>query len=203
MSNHLNLAQKALLGVALSMSFGINQAHADAVTKKSLIDWVVNASGHNVEYTTAVKIVSNVIGQAMQQKVDPVLLLSLIKNESGFKTSAASNYGARGLMQVVPRWHREKIAGRSINNIATNIEVGTMVLSDCIDKYSSAIKRALQCYSGNASNYTSKIRETYFEIKKYDTLYRFRNELPHTVNSSFHKPRGFKTESLDVLIATL
>ena len=48
------------------------------------------------------KVIDLTIQEALRQKVDPLLVLALVQNESNFRTGATSGAGARGLMQVMP-----------------------------------------------------------------------------------------------------
>jgi soluble lytic murein transglycosylase-like protein len=48
------------------------------------------------------RVVDLAIKEAMRQNADPLLVLAVIKQESGFKTNATSGVGARGLMQIMP-----------------------------------------------------------------------------------------------------
>ena len=192
---------KFLWLIVLFFTFDTTNANASSyITKASMINWITNESGHKVDIKTATTIVSHIVKQSKLQKIDPFLILSLIKNESGFKTNAISNYGAMGLMQVVPRWHGDKIAGRAITGVAVNIEVGSKILDDCLNQSNGFIRKALYCYSGGAKKYTDKLQATYSDIKKHDTKYRFKNDLPITLSGSFLKPRNFKTDD-DLVLA--
>ena len=172
---------KFLWLIVLFFTFSTTNAIASSyITKASMINWITNESGHKVDIKTATTIVSHIVKQSKLQKIDPFLILSLIKNESGFKTNAISNYGAMGLMQVVPRWHNDKIAGRSVTNVATNIEVGVTILTQCIDKSNGKIRKALHCYSGGSRGYAEKLQLTYADIRKHDVQYRFKNDYPVT-----------------------
>src|SRR5690606_2210584 len=58
--------------------------------------------------------------------LQPELLIAIMNKESTFRPKVQSRYGAQGLMQVVRRWHREKLeAGESLFDPAVNIRVGT------------------------------------------------------------------------------
>lgn len=155
--------------------------------EKSMISWILNESKHNVNETMARTIVRNIMIQSKRTKLDPFLLLSLIKNESGFRKNVRSSQGALGLMQVIPKWHKDKISGRSITAIDVNIEVGSTILRDCIDSRKN-IDLALRCYSGGARNYTRKLNKTYNEIRTHAILFKFKNELPIVVTGNFNKP---------------
>ncbi len=131
-----------------------------------------------------VRMVNAVFKEATRHSLDPFLLVSLVGIESRYQARAASKAGARGLMQVIPRWHRDKIKGRDIMNIETNIEVGSQILADCLDNNNGNLKKASRCYSGNAKNYVVKLKDGHNAAKKADVLYRFENELPLAVDTS-------------------
>jgi soluble lytic murein transglycosylase-like protein len=83
--------------------------------------------------------------------VDPLLLLAVIAVESRFDPAARSGYGARGLMQVVPRFHREKLVEHggepALLDPRVNVLVGTEILRDALRK-SGSLHAGLQRYAG-------------------------------------------------------
>ena len=66
--------------------------------------------------------------------LDPLLVLAVISVESRFDPAARSGYGATGLMQVVPRFHREKLAehggDKALLDPRVNVQVGTQILKE-------------------------------------------------------------------------
>ncbi|NMF88412.1 transglycosylase SLT domain-containing protein [Aromatoleum petrolei] len=96
--------------------------------------------------------------------IDPLLIVAVMAIESSFNPFAESNMGAQGLMQVIPRFHLDKI-GRNAGEDALfdptlNIRVGTMVLVEGMQRFGS-LQGALQYYGGalrdpNAS-YANKV----------------------------------------------
>jgi Transglycosylase SLT domain len=84
-------------------------------------------------------------------QLDPLLILAVIAVESRFNPIAESDYGARGLMQVVPRFHLEKLAGHggeaTLLEPHTNILVGTRILDEYIQRTGS-LEAGLQLYAG-------------------------------------------------------
>ena len=48
------------------------------------------------------RVVDLAIQEAIRQNADPLLVLAVINQESGFRTHATSSCGARGLMQIMP-----------------------------------------------------------------------------------------------------
>jgi soluble lytic murein transglycosylase-like protein len=84
-------------------------------------------------------------------QLDPLLILAVIAIESRFNPIAESDYGARGLMQVVPRFHLEKLTGHggeaTLLEPHTNILVGTRILDEYIQRAGS-LEAGLQLYNG-------------------------------------------------------
>jgi soluble lytic murein transglycosylase-like protein len=88
-------------------------------------------------------------GQLTQ--LDPLLILAVIAIESRFNPIAESDYGARGLMQVVPRFHLEKLAlhggTETVLEPHTNVLVGAQILDEYIERAGS-LEAGLQLYNG-------------------------------------------------------
>lgn len=85
--------------------------------------------------------------------VDPLLLVAVMAIESRFNPFAESPMGAQGLMQVIPKWHPDKIDVKSDKSAMfdpdTNIRVGALVLKEYIQSTGS-VERALQQYNGSS-----------------------------------------------------
>lgn len=160
-------------------------------TKAAVTRMISKETKDKVTAQDIIRIVSAVFKEANRHKLDPFLLVSLIGIESGYRPWAVNKSGARGLTQVIPRYHRDKIRGRDIMNIETNIEVGTQVLVDCLQRNNGVLKKASRCYSGSARDYVTKLKDGYKTTKIADIVYRFENELPLVVNSNFETPNEF------------
>lgn len=141
--------------------------------------WVKKNATKPITMETARNIVDTTVNIADQYGFDPIMLLAIMKVESGFRPKVKNTYGAMGLMQVVPRFHKDKIGKANILNIKTNIKVGAQVLSDCFDRNNLFLERAVQCYNGGASaKYIKKLRVAYASIARHDVKMRFAKELP-------------------------
>jgi hypothetical protein len=83
--------------------------------------------------------------------VDPLLILAVISIESRFNPIAESAVGARGLMQVIPRFHAAKLADHggadAVLEPDINIRVGAQVLKEYIQSTGS-VNAGLQLYAG-------------------------------------------------------
>lgn len=95
--------------------------------------------------------------------VDPLLLVAVMAIEFRFNPFAESPMGAQGLMQVIPKWHPDKVDVKSdraaLFDPETNIRVGALVLKEYI-QFTGSIERALQQYNGSsdpATPYANKV----------------------------------------------
>lgn len=152
----------------------------------------ISSVNKNIATEEAQTIAWHVFEQAKRHKIDPLLVLSIIKSESTFYKNAKSHMGARGLMQVMPRWHRDKIKGRNILDISVNIEVGVTIINDCLKNHSDNVRRALRCYlGGDSSKYIQKISTTHRELHRALLLDMFEKERNVHYLASFDKPRQY------------
>ena len=120
------------------------------------------------------KISSSAIKWGEYFKLDPVLILAVAKHESTFDKKAKSKMGAIGLMQVMPRWHRDKMmtaqeifGTNELHKVEPNIYVGAKILRDCKDRFKH-IRIALKCYNGSlgsSTKYDSVVLDNKKEIE--------------------------------------
>ena len=105
---------------------------------------------------------SHAAGQ--QLGLDPLLIIAVIAVESRFNPIAESVAGAKGLMQVIPKYHPEKLkefgGEQAVFDPQTNIFVGAQILKEYLRRTGS-ISSALQLYAGAANDledaYSSKV----------------------------------------------
>jgi soluble lytic murein transglycosylase len=82
-------------------------------------------------------------------KVDPFLVASLIRQESGFNERARSPAGAQGLMQLMPATARtmERGSQRRLMDPKTNIRLGVRYFHGLIDRFGGDAELALAGYN--------------------------------------------------------
>lgn len=88
--------------------------------------------------------------EATRAALDPWLVLSLIKIESGFGRYATSQVGAQGYMQIMPFW--KKSIGQqkqSLYDPAVNIRYGCTILRHYLTRERGDVTRALARYNGS------------------------------------------------------
>jgi len=83
--------------------------------------------------------------------MDPLLILAVMAVESRFNPIAESVMGAKGLMQVIPKFHQDKLEEHggedSVLDPMTNILVGTRILKDAVRR-GGGLMPGLQLYAG-------------------------------------------------------
>lgn len=123
------------------------------------------SSKYNINLSLATNIVNVSYNEAKNHNVDPLIVLSIIATESSFNPRAYNKSGATGLMQVIPRWHQDKIqkvgAQGQLYSINHNVKIGVMVLREYLNKYNGNLTLALQQYNGSlhdkSRRYTNKV----------------------------------------------
>lgn len=119
----------------------------------------------SLEVTTGIVAKAYAIGQEL--KLDPMLILAVISVESRFNPIAESTMGAKGLMQVIPRYHPDKFDPLGGEKMAfepeTNIMVGAKILKDYM-RFTGDLGDALQMYVGattteNENGYSGKVMQ--------------------------------------------
>ena len=99
-----------------------------------------------------------------QHSVDPLLILAVMAIESRYNPVAESSMGARGLMQVIPKYHLEKLIDHggepALLEPAVNIVVGAQILREYQRRFRDT-ETALQMYAGAlddvSTQYASKV----------------------------------------------
>lgn len=110
---------------------------------------------------------------AQKYKVDPLLVLSLIKQESGFQDEAISHAGAVGLMQLMPFTAiavQPKVYQSNVNDIQKNLELGIEHFANEIKMAKGNIPVALAAYNagaGRARGWWSDSQKTKSNIPEF------------------------------------
>ena len=79
-------------------------------------------------------------------RLDPDLVNSVIRAESGFNTRAVSPKGAQGLMQLMPQTASE-LGVRNAFDPRANVEGGTRYLRELLERYDFDLIKALAAYN--------------------------------------------------------
>ena len=103
-----------------------------------------------------------------QHRVDPLLILAVMAIESRYNPVAESVMGARGLMQVIPKYHPEKLephgGAQALLEPEVNIQVGAQILREYQRRLGDT-EAALQMYAGAFADPTSQYANKVFAEK--------------------------------------
>src|SRR5438445_3149140 len=120
------------------------------------------------KYRIAPDVTEQFVGAAYdagrQVGLDPLLILAVMAVESRFNPVAESLVGAKGLMQVIPRHHLDKLlehgGEEAVLDPMINIPVGARILKEYIRRTGS-VEAGLQFYNGSladpSSQYAQKV----------------------------------------------
>lgn len=103
--------------------------------------------------------VSSAYRAGLEFSVDPLLILAVMAVESRYNPVAESPVGAKGLMQIVPRWHQEKLLEHggeyALLDPEVNIQVGTQILREYLSR-AGQMQAGLQMYNGALDEPTAR-----------------------------------------------
>lgn len=109
---------------------------------------------------TAVRKYVNLAWEEAERRegLAPELLIAIMQKESALRPKVQSRSGAQGLMQVIPRWHRDKLQpSESLFDPEVNVRVGADVLEEYLEQADGNLSKALRKYSGNTPGYANMI----------------------------------------------
>lgn len=122
------------------------------------------AKRYRIANSAAARFVSIAYRAGEQHSVDPLLILAVMAVESRYNPVAESVMGAKGLMQVIPKFHLDKLMDHggehAVLEPEVNIEVGAQILREYTRRFGDQ-EFALQMYAGAVdepgSQYANKV----------------------------------------------
>jgi soluble lytic murein transglycosylase-like protein len=131
---------------------GSIQPQADAALQREqsmLTEFI--AKRYRVSDAAVASYVAAAYRAGEQYSVDPILILAVMAVESRYNPVAESTLGAKGLMQIMPKYHLEKVMDRggeeALLEPEVNIEIGTQILREYQRRFRDT-ETALQMYGG-------------------------------------------------------
>lgn len=108
--------------------------------------------------------------------LDPIILLSLIRQESVFNPQARSPVGARGLMQLMPKTAKRfrRVGDKQLVNPTINIDIGTKYFKNLMKRYDGNLVYVLAAYNAGESR-VERWKLNYFDheetiLKNIETI---------------------------------
>jgi soluble lytic murein transglycosylase-like protein len=103
-----------------------------------------------------------------KHSIDPLLILAVMAVESRYNPVAESVMGARGLMQVIAKYHPEKVSPHggelALLEPEVNIHIGAQILREYLRRFGD-IETALQVYAGAFDEPTAQYATKVFAEK--------------------------------------
>ena len=117
-----------------------------------------------------IDLLDHIQGLCADYDIPVELALAVIETESSYESDAVSPVGAKGLMQIIPEYHEDRMNRLNCTNPFDpyqNIAVGMNFLSELIEKYDGNFHKALTAY-----NYGQKgANDKFFGQGTYQTEY--------------------------------
>ncbi|WP_245592043.1 lytic transglycosylase domain-containing protein [Clostridiisalibacter paucivorans] len=118
---------------------------------------------------------------AYKYSIDPLLVASIIKTESGYDKDALSSKGAMGLMQILPstgKWAAENLKLENFNeeklyNPETNIMIGCWYINNLNNQFDDELRLVLAAYNGGSGNVSKWLKN-----EKYSNDGKELNKIP-------------------------
>jgi soluble lytic murein transglycosylase-like protein len=125
--------------------------------ERAVADYI--ARRYRVAEAASTAYVSSAYRSGLEHSVDPLLILAVMAVESRYNPVAESPVGARGLMQIIPRWHQEKLLEHggeyALLDPEVNIQVGAQILREYMGR-AGEMEAALQMYNGALDEPTAR-----------------------------------------------
>jgi soluble lytic murein transglycosylase-like protein len=116
------------------------------------------AKRYRVSIDATVSAIQNAFAAGRRVSLDPLLILAVIGVESSFNPFAQSVAGAKGLMQIIPKYHTRLLARsggeEAILEPGVNIHAGAKILKDYIARTGDLVA-GLQLYNGAPADGTA------------------------------------------------
>jgi len=90
----------------------------------------------------------------IDDSIDPIIILSLIRQESAFNPKAISRVGARGLMQIMPstaKTIKKRVTRSQLKNPQLNLKIGIKYFKKLLSKYKGNLIYTLAAYNAGES----------------------------------------------------
>lgn len=123
---------------------------------------IINRLRPQLDNKIVAEISEAIVKYSREYRFPPEFVTHLIYRESEFNVLAVSNKGAVGLMQVLPKYHEDKMKEMGINSsqlfhIDNNIKLGCWILRDYYNSTGSIEKALTKYVGGNHNGYINDI----------------------------------------------
>jgi len=129
-----------------------------------------------------------VVEKGAEEEIDPMLIMSIMRQESGFNHEISSQANARGLLQIIPTTGENiskalKIKNYSVDMLydpSTNIAMGTFYLSYLLDYMKNDIVDAVASYNAGKES-----------VKKWQKRFSTKDKIEFIEEIPYPETRGY------------
>jgi soluble lytic murein transglycosylase-like protein len=177
-------AEQPLAEAGASIHHGIVETMQER-EQRALADFI--ARRWRIADSAAISFVAIAYRAGKKHSVDPVLILSVMAIESRYNPVAESVVGAKGLMQIIPKYHLDKLLDHggeeALLDPEVNIHVGAQILREYYRRLGDQ-EAALQMYAGALDEPTSRYAAKVFDERMRLEPVRQRARSPQTGQSA-------------------
>ncbi|MCX6112102.1 MAG: lytic transglycosylase domain-containing protein [Proteobacteria bacterium] len=185
----LTMALVVVLSSLFVIKGNVNELRKVHELKLVITDFVSSNNNGHVKEADVNLLAREIYTAGRKYNIDPMLIFSVITVESSLNKNAVSPMGARGLMQLLPATAKsisEEMGvayngHKALNDVRTNITLGTYYLSKLSERYNNDMKLYLAAYNygpdevdrmikedgGIPNGYSHKIIKTYNKLNPY------------------------------------
>ena len=131
--------------------------------QRALVDYL--SRRFSIASAPTAAVVDTAYRAAGQSGLDPLLVLAVISIESRFNPFAESVMGAKGLMQIIPRYHRARLIEHggedAVLDPESNIRAGTRILQEYVHR-TGTLEAGLQTYNGASRDESAQYAQRVF-----------------------------------------
>lgn len=129
---------------------------------RSIEDNIYDLTNKSLKFLFPLEYMSKI--QAIDPDVDPLLILSLIRQESAFNPKAKSRVGARGLMQLMPqtaRRFKKRVKAYQLKKPKLNLKIGIKYFNKLLKRYDGNLIYTLAAYNAGEGRVKRWRREVF------------------------------------------
>ncbi len=178
------LREQMAIVVANILNSGTNYLMTFKVLKSGFSKNYVNANLETLRALFPTPYLRNI--KRYRSPIDPLLLLSLIRQESAFNPEARSHAGATGLMQLMPstaRTIRRNVSRRDLERVSHNLKIGIKYFNYLYKKFDNNLVHTLAAYNAGET----KLRQWKQRVFTNPSLLHTIEEIPYSETRNYVK----------------
>ena len=121
------------------------------------LEKIMNRSNSSLSDKKKEQYKKSIIKWAYKYDLSPVFVASIIHRETNFRENLVSSAGAKGCMQIMPKFHKDKlkklgITEKDLSNIDYGVNIGCQIIKEYLENADWDYRKALYRYVGAVNN---------------------------------------------------